>query len=122
MKKIFTFILAIAFFTVMLSVVFTFNSKNKGENVISAFSNEELSSMALDYFYSHNSNLLPREEYNVGVSGDVIPKYQNQDMVVIEIRHINGSINTLDARYYINIYTAKGFDDMENEINLGNLK
>ncbi len=82
------------------------------------FSYEELSNMALEYFYKEGSNLLSKKEYSVGVSEDVIPKYQNQDMVVIEIRHINGSINTLDARYFINIYTAKGFDMDENEIDL----
>ncbi len=83
-----------------------------------SFSYEELSEMALEYFYENGSNLLSKEEYSVGVSSDVIPKYQNQNMVVVEIRHINGSINTLDARYYINIYTAKGFDMDENEIDL----
>ncbi len=82
------------------------------------FSYEELSNMALEYFYKHGSNLLSKDEYSVGVSDEVIPKYQNQDMVVAEIRHINGSINTLDARYFINIYTAKGFDMDENEIDL----
>ena len=39
-------------------------------------------------------------------------------MVVIEIRHINNGNNTLDARYYINIYTASGIDDLNNSINL----
>ncbi len=82
------------------------------------FSYEELSEMAIEYFYENGSNLLPKKEYSVGVSSDVIPKYQNQNMVVVEIRHINGSINTLDARYFINIYTAKGFDMDENEIDL----
>ncbi len=83
-----------------------------------SFSYEELSEMALEYFYKNGSNLLSKKEYSVGVSSDVIPKYQNQNMVVVEIRHINCSINTLDARYFINIYTAKGFDMDENEINL----
>ncbi len=83
-----------------------------------SFSYEELSNMALEYFYKNNSDLLSKNEYSVGVSEDVIPKYENQDMVVIEIRHINGSINTLDARYFINIYTAKGFDMDESEIDL----
>lgn len=82
------------------------------------FSYEELSNMALEYFYKNGTNLLSKNEYSVGVSEDVIPKYQNQNMVVIEIRHINGSINTLDARYFINIYTAKGFDMDESEIDL----
>lgn len=82
------------------------------------FSYEELSNMALEYFYNKGSDLLPKNEYNVGVSDNVIPKYQNQDMVVVEIRHINGSINTLDARYFINIYTAKGYDMSENEVDL----
>ena len=39
-------------------------------------------------------------------------------MVVIEIRHINNGNNTLDARYYIDINTAKGFDDSDNPIDL----
>ncbi len=122
MKKKIIFILVIVFFAIMLLGIFIFTTKNKKENSSPAFSYEELSNMALKYFYKNNSNLLPKKEYNVGISDDVIPEYQNQNMVVIEIRHINGSINTLDARYYINIYTAKGFDDNKNEINLKIIK
>ncbi len=121
MKKI-IFILVIVFFAIMLLGIFIFTTKNKKENISTTFNYEELSNMALEYFYKNNSNLLPKKEYNVGISDDVIPEYQNQNMVVIEIRHINGSINTLDARYYINIYTAKGFDDNKNEINLKIIK
>ncbi len=80
------------------------------------FTNEELSNMALDYFLKNSKNTLPKEKYTVGISEEIIPKYQNQDMVVVEIRHINNANNTLDARYYINIYTAQGFDDSENKI------
>lgn len=99
------------------------NENNPIENKVNEkdkepFSHEELSNMALEYFYKNGSNLLPKNEYSIGVSEEVIPKYQNQDMVVIEIRHINSSINTLDARYFINIYTAKGFDMDESEIDL----
>ncbi len=93
-------------------------TKELKENDNREFSREELSEMALDYFMQNNTHLLDRKDYSVGISDEVIPKYQNKDMVVIEIRHINGSINALDARYYINVYTAKGFDDLENEINL----
>ncbi len=90
------------------------NNKNENE----PYSNDELSNIALNYFLKNAIDPLPKKEYSLGVSKEVIPKYQNQDMVVIEIRHINGSINSLDARYYINVYTLKGFDDMENVINL----
>lgn len=84
-----------------------------------SFSYDDLGNMALEYFFKNTTNLLPKEEYHVGIGENVISKYQNKDMVVIEIRHINNdSNNTLDARYYINIYTAKGFDDSKNEINL----
>ncbi len=89
---------------------------NREEN--ESYSNDELSNIALDYFLKNTIDPLPKKEYSVGVSEEVIPKYQNQDMVVIEIRHINGSINSLDARYYINVYTLKGFDDMENIIDM----
>lgn len=58
---------------------------------------------------------MAKDEYHVGIGEDVF----NKDMVVIEIRHVNnGMNNTLDARYYINPYTAKGFDDSRNDINL----
>lgn len=89
-----------------------------------SFSYEELSNMALEYFFKTAPvESLPenvsKDEYHVGISEDVIDEYVNQDMVVIEIRHINNDINnTLDARYFINIFTAKGFDDSENEVNL----
>ncbi len=133
---IFLLILSIIFFAYFLiekSVTdradfdFTINNNNSIENEShdlnkEAFSYDELSNMALEYFYKKGFNLLPKNEYSIGVSDDVIPKYQNQDMVVIEIRHINGSINTLDARYFINIYTAKGFDMEENEIDLNDKK
>lgn len=88
------------------------------------FTNSELSLFALEYFFKTTpEDILPenvsKDEYHVGISDDVIEKYKNQDMVVIEIRHINNNINnTLDARFYINIYTAKGFDDLGNEIDL----
>lgn len=96
---------------------------NVKQNRPRPFSNEELGNMALEYFFKNGDIFLPKEEYHVGIDNKVIPKYQNQDMVIIEIRHINNNINnTLDARYYINIYTAKGFDDLENEIDLNNLE
>lgn len=85
-----------------------------------SFSYEELSNMALEYFFkTAPTESLPenvaKDEYHVGIEEDVF----NKDMEVIEIRHVNnGMNNTLDARYYINIYTAKGFDDSGNEIDL----
>lgn len=88
------------------------------------FTNSELSHFALEYFFKTApewtlSENVSKEDYHVGISEDVIEKYQKQDMVVIEIRHINNNINnTLDARYYINVFTAKGFDDSGNEIDL----
>lgn len=87
------------------------------------FSEEKLGNMALEYFFKTTPEwtLDPnasKDEYHIGMAYD-IEKYQKQDMVVIEIRHIHNNINnTLDARYYINIYTAKGFDDSGNEIDL----
>lgn len=89
-----------------------------------SFSYEKLGNMALEYFFKiaptdSLAENVSKEEYHVGISDNVIEEYQNQDMVVIEIRHINNNINnTLDARYYINIYTAKGFDNSKNEIDL----
>lgn len=91
-------------------------TKNNKES----FSYEELSNMALEYFFkTAPTESLPenvaKDEYHVGIGEDVF----NKDMVVIEIRHVNnGMNNTLDARYYINPYTAKGFDDSRNDINL----
>lgn len=85
-----------------------------------SFSYAELSNMALEYFFKTTSTeSLPenvaKDEYHVGIEEDVF----NKDMVVIEIRHVNnGMNNTLDARYYINPYTAKGFDDSRNDIDL----
>ena len=81
------------------------------------YSNKELSDMALDYFLNNNEEALDRKKYSVGISEDVPDMYQGQNMVVIEIRHINNGNNTLDARYYINIYTAVGVDDANKEIN-----
>lgn len=82
-----------------------------------SFSAKQLSDMALEYFFKNTTDLLPKDEYHVDIDDKVISKYQNQNMVTIEIRHVNNnSNNTLDARYYINIYTAKGFDDLENAI------
>lgn len=84
-----------------------------------AYTRKQLADMALDYFMKNNTDLLSKEMYHVGGSEDVFDPYKNKDMVVIEIRHINNNINnTLDARYYINIYTGKGFDMSENEIDL----
>lgn len=88
-----------------------------------AYTEKQLADMALDYFIKHNTDILSKEMYHVGGSEDVIDQYKNKDMVVIEIRHINDNINNaLDARYYINIYTAKGFDMSENEIDFNALE
>ena len=81
-----------------------------------ALSRKELEDMAFDYFCNHNSDLLPLEEYHIDGTEDVIDKYKNMDMATIEIRHINGAISTCDARYFINVYTGKGFDSDDNEI------
>lgn len=65
------------------------------------------------------SKSVSKEEYHVDIGENVIGEYVNQDMIVIEIRHINNNINNIfDARYYINIFTVKGFDDYKNEIDL----
>ncbi len=93
-----------------------YDENNIDEHI--SYTNEELSSMALDYFMNNNDYLLSRNEYSVGISEEVPDIYQGQNLVVIEIRHINQGNNTLDARYYINIYTAKGFDDSNNIIDL----
>lgn len=82
------------------------------------YSNDELSEMALEYFLNNNEDTLDKDEYSVGISEDVPDIYKDQNMVVIEIRHINNGNNTLDARYYKNIYTGIGVDDQDNEINL----
>lgn len=84
------------------------------------FSFMELSDMALEYFFKTAppdslAENVSKDEYHAGIH----PKYDEPDTVVIEIRHINNNINnTLDARYYINVYTAKGYDDSKNEIDL----
>ena len=84
------------------------------------YTNDELKEMALDYFLNNTEYALSKEDYNVGVSEEVPEIYEGQNLVVIEIRHINNGNNTLDARYYVNKDTAKGFDDMENSIDLNN--
>lgn len=91
------------------------NQDNEEEN---PYTYDELTDMALDYFLNNNEEVLDRDEYSVGISEDVPDMYQDQNMVVIEIRHVNNGNNTLDARYYINIYTVIGVDDANNEINL----
>lgn len=124
MKKVLIFISIIVIIALTALGIFVLKDKNKPETINKpettnkALSDNELSDLALDYFMKNNSPLLTKDEYNVGVSEEVLPKYQNKDMVVIEIRHLNGSNSALDARYYVNVYTAKGFDDMEKEIDL----
>ena len=88
------------------------------ENEDTPFTDDELSTMALDYFLNNTEDPLERDEYSVGISRDVPEIYQDQNMVVIEIRHINNGNNTLDARYYIDTFTAEGFDDSDNPIDL----
>ena len=83
-----------------------------------AYTNDELSAMSLDYFMNNTDGTLSKDEYSVGVSEEVPDIYKDKNMVVIEIRHINNGNYTLDARYYINIYTASGIDDLDNPINL----
>lgn len=121
MKKVLIIILTITVIILaVLGYIFFKDKKDIEQNNNEVLSYSELSNLALDYFMNNNSYLLDRKEYNVGISEDVIPKYQNKDMVVIEIRHLNGPISALDARYYINIYTASGYDDMEKKIDLKN--
>ena len=67
---------------------------------------------------NNTDSTLSKDEYSVGVSEEVPEIYKGKNMVVIEIRHINNGNNTLDARYYINIYTASGIDDLNDSINL----
>ncbi len=93
-----------------------FSKGNSKNNDGSPYSNNELETMALDYFMKNGSDLLSRDNYTVGISEDVPDLYQDEGLVVIEIRHVNNGNNTLDARYYINIYTGKGFDDLNNDI------
>ncbi len=117
----------IAFIVIALIIVIVgvwiLVSNNRKEDYKKNYSYEELSNMALEYFFATGDIIEDKEEYHVGIDKNVIPKYQNQNMVVIEIRHINANvINTLDARYYINIYTAKGYDDLENDIDLKQYK
>lgn len=121
MKKILIIILTIIIIILaVLGSIFFKDKKEIEQNNNKPLSYSELSNLALDYYMNNNSYLLDKKEYNVGISKDVIPKYQSEDMVVIEIRHLNGSISALDARYYINIYTASGYDDMEKKIDLKN--
>ena len=94
------------------------DNEDNNENEDVSFTDDELNAMALDYFLNNTENSLARDEYSVGISHDVPEIYQNKNMVVIEIRHINNGNNTLDARYYIDINTAKGFDDSDNPIDL----
>ncbi len=85
-----------------------------------SYSKDELCDFALDYFIMNSDYVLTKKEYSIGIDNLETEEYQNKDMVVIEIRHVNNSINTLDARYYINIYNGVGFDDEGNEIKLFN--
>lgn len=93
-----------------------FSKENSKNNAGSPYSDDQLETMALDYFMKNGSDLLSRDNYTVGISEDVPDLYQDEGLVVIEIRHVNNGNNTLDARYYINIYTGKGFDDLNNDI------
>lgn len=119
-RKIMFIVIALMIVLVAFGVLVNNNQK---EDYKKSYSYEELSNMALEYFFKTGDVIEDKEEYHVGIDNNVIPKYQNQNMVVIEIRHINDNVNnTLDARYYINIYTAKGYDDLENDIDLNDLK
>lgn len=88
------------------------------------FSYEKLADMALEYFFRTTpaeslAENVSKDEYHATVVGSAIEKYQDPEMVVIEIKHSNNGVNnTLDTRYYIDIFTAKGFDDSRNEIDL----
>ncbi len=97
---------------------YTYTANEDNENEDTPFTDDELSTMALDYFLNNTEDPLERDEYSVGISRDVPEIYQDQNMVVIEIRHINNGNNTLDARYYIDTFTAEGFDDSDNPIDL----
>ena len=99
-------------------ILYALQMLDNNENEDVSFTDDDLNAMALDYFLNNTENSLARDEYSVGISRDVPEIYQNKNMVVIEIRHINNGNNTLDARYYIDINTAKGFDDSDNPIDL----
>lgn len=72
---------------------------------------------ALTYFLNNTVDTLEKEEYSVGISRDVPDKYDS-NYVAIEIRHIYNGRSALDARYYINTTTLKGYSDEDKEINL----
>ncbi|MDO4282145.1 MAG: hypothetical protein Q4D02_00780 [Clostridia bacterium] len=38
--------------------------------------------MALEYFFKNTTNLLPKEEYHVGMDNKVILQYENQDFKI----------------------------------------
>lgn len=79
-------------------------------------SDTELSDLALIYFLNNNKDAKDDIEYSVGVTEEIIDKYKDLNMVTVEIRHVNKGNNTLDARYFINYYTAKGYDDLDREV------
>ncbi|MDE6471319.1 MAG: hypothetical protein K2L19_09920 [Eubacterium sp.] len=87
------------------------------------FDKKELIDMALEYFINNTPDILPKEEYHAGGSIIVPEEYDDGKSITVEIRHINNGINnTLDARYFINIYTAKGVDFSGNAIDFNPYK
>lgn len=79
-------------------------------------SDTELADLALVYFLNNNKDAKEDIAYSVGVIDEIIDKYKDKDMVTIEIRHVNVGNNTLDARYFINYYTAIGYDDLGRDV------
>ena len=96
--------------------IFKWEDYSKKANNI--YTNAELEKIALDYFLANTKKPLERDRYSVGISSEVPDIYQGKNMVVIEIRHLNNGNNTLDARYYIALDTAKGYDDNNNVVDL----
>ncbi|MDE6155849.1 MAG: hypothetical protein K2F67_05360, partial [Eubacterium sp.] len=81
------------------------------------FDKKVIADMALEYFIKNTPDVLDKEYYHAGGSIIVPEEYDDGKNITVEIRHVQDGINnTLDARYFINIYTARGVDSMGNSI------
>ena len=108
---------------VFLGETIRYNNENRYLLKPLTFDKQELADMALEYFINNTPGVLNKEEYHVGGSIIVPEEYDDGKSITVEIRHINDGINnTLDARYFINIYTAKGVDSMGNTIDFNPYK
>lgn len=98
-------------------IIYAYSDKNRYLLKPLMFDKKELADMALEYFINNTPDISDKEDYHAGGSIIVPEEYDDGENITVEIRHIqNGINNTLDARYYINIYTAVGVDDMGNSI------